>query len=75
MLKPRRLNRPAMRASTPGLFSVVIERTCLRPGQAAGGGLQVLELDQVGGAGFHGAAFPALSPTMSRAAAPAGIIG
>src|SRR3954453_16511449 len=31
MLKPRRANRPATRASTPGLFSTRIDRTCLRP--------------------------------------------
>src|SRR3954454_22897216 len=31
MLKPRRLNRPAILASTPGRFSTRIERTCLRP--------------------------------------------
>src|SRR4051812_38894711 len=31
MLKPRRLKRPATRASTPGRFSTRIERTCLRP--------------------------------------------
>src|SRR5919204_699702 len=31
MLKPRRLNRPAILASTPGLFSTRSERTCLRP--------------------------------------------
>src|SRR5665811_855834 len=31
MLKPRRENRPAIRASTPGLFSTRIERMCLRP--------------------------------------------
>src|SRR3954462_14632798 len=31
MLKPRRLNRPAIRARTPGRFSTRIERTCLRP--------------------------------------------
>src|SRR5215213_9858144 len=29
MLKPRRLNRPAIRASTPGLFSTSTERVCL----------------------------------------------
>ena len=31
MLKPRRANRPAMRVSTPDLFSTRIESTCLRP--------------------------------------------
>src|SRR3954470_16391948 len=31
MLNPRRANRPAMRVSTPGLFSTRIVRTCLRP--------------------------------------------
>src|SRR5215217_6156394 len=31
MLNPRRLNRPAIRARTPGRFSTRIERTCLRP--------------------------------------------
>src|SRR3954447_21180265 len=31
MLNPRRANRPAMRASTPGLFSTRIDRMCLRP--------------------------------------------
>src|SRR5690349_19655582 len=31
MLKPRRANSPAMRVSTPGLFSTRIERMCLRP--------------------------------------------
>src|SRR5215217_4223975 len=31
MLKPRRLNSPAIRARTPGRFSTRIERTCLRP--------------------------------------------
>ena len=31
MLKPRRANRPAIRVSTPGLFSTRIERMCLRP--------------------------------------------
>src|SRR6266511_5876314 len=31
MLKPRRLKRPAIRARTPGRFSTMIERTCLRP--------------------------------------------
>src|SRR5215211_106416 len=31
MLKPRRLNSPATRARTPGLFSTVSERMCLRP--------------------------------------------
>ena len=31
MLKPRRANSPAMRASTPGLFSTRIDRMCLRP--------------------------------------------
>src|SRR5688572_7628904 len=29
MLKPRRLNRPAIRARTPGLFSTRTERVCL----------------------------------------------
>ncbi len=67
MLKPRRLNSPAMRARTPGRFSTMSERMCLRP-VSARDGLEVLELDQIGGAGFH-------QPTMSLAAAPAGIIG
>src|SRR5688572_15979919 len=31
MLKPRRLKRPAIRASTPGWFSTWSERMCLRP--------------------------------------------
>src|SRR3954454_14935641 len=31
MLNPRRANRPAIRVSTPGLFSTRIERMCLRP--------------------------------------------
>src|SRR3954453_16266811 len=31
MLNPRRLNRPAILARTPGRFSTKIERTCLRP--------------------------------------------
>src|SRR3954449_4694945 len=31
MLNPRRANKPAMRVSTPGLFSTRIDRTCLRP--------------------------------------------
>jgi hypothetical protein len=40
----------------------------LAAGERAGGGIEVLELDQIGRPGFH-------QPTMSRAAAPAGIIG
>src|ERR1700716_952931 len=31
MLKPRLANSPAMRVSTPDLFSTRIESTCLRP--------------------------------------------
>src|SRR3954447_20270351 len=31
MLNPRRANSPAMRVSTPGLFSTRMVRTCLRP--------------------------------------------
>src|SRR5271167_2576763 len=31
MLKPRRANSPAMRVSTPDLFSTRIDSTCLRP--------------------------------------------
>ena len=69
MLKPRRANRPAIRARTPGLFSTRIERMCLRPVELPAG-LEVLEAEQV-------RVVPARShqPTMSRAAAPAGIIG
>ena len=43
MLKPRRANRPAMRVSTPGLFSTSTDSTCLRPGVDVARGLEVLE--------------------------------
>ena len=68
MLKPRRLNRPAIRARTPGWFSTSSERMCLRP-VSWRLGLEVLEADDVLGSRL------AHQPTMSRAAAPAGIIG
>ncbi len=73
MLNPRRLNRPAIRARTPGLFSTSSDRTCFRP-VSARERLEVLELDQLRSSGFHLAASER-QPTMSRAAAPAGIIG
>ena len=53
MLKPRRLNR---------------REDVLASGERAGGGVEILELDQIWSPGFH-------QPTMSRAADPAGIIG
>ena len=73
MLKPRREKRPAMRASTPGLFSTWIERMCLRP-LSWPGHVQVLELDQLRGPGLHQRTALGAS-TMSRAAWPGGIIG
>ena len=69
MLNPRRANSPAIRARTPGLFSTSSERMCLRPVRPLPT-CEVLELDQLWCAGFHRP-----YPTMSRAAAPAGIIG
>ena len=69
MLKPRRLNRPAIRARTPGRFSTSSERMCLRP-VSWRAGLEVLELAPV--SWVPGSP---TQPTMSRAAAPAGIIG
>ena len=43
MLNPRRANRPAMRVSTPGLFSTSTDSTCLRPVWMLPGGLEILE--------------------------------
>ena len=70
MLNPRRANRPAMRVSTPGLFSTRIESTCLRPvcRPPAASRSARLRTSLVPGS-------PTAQPTMSRAAWPAGIIG
>ena len=70
MLNPRRANRPAMRVSTPGLFSTRIERMCLRPvrtpADASSSSSERISL--VAGS-------PMTQPTISRAAAPGAIIG
>ena len=70
MLKPRRANSPAMRASTPGLFSARIDSTCLRPvrpppltSRSSRTSTSLVPGSPIG------------QPTMSRAAWPAGIIG
>ena len=70
MLKPRRANSPAMRVSTPGLFSTRIERMCLRPVwmPPAASRSARFRTSLVPGS-------PTAQPTMSRAAWPAGIIG
>ena len=70
MLKPRRANRPAIRVSTPGLFSTSTDSTCLRPVWMlpAASRSSRLRTSFVPGS-------PIDQPTMSRAAAPAGIIG
>ncbi len=60
-----------MRASTPGLFSDQHREDVLAARVDPAAGLEVLEVEDFLGAGLtHG-----LSPTMSRAAWPAGIIG
>ena len=54
MLNPRRANSPAIRASTPGLFSLRIDRTCLRPVLTPAGDLEVVEVqDLLGGRLAH----------------------
>ena len=74
MLKPRRLKRPAIRARTPGRFSTRIERTCLRPVSAPAAASRSSSLIR-SGVPASMLSSPDRQPTMSRAAAPAGIIG
>jgi hypothetical protein len=71
MLNPRRENRPAIRASTPGLFSTSNDRMCLRPVwiPPAASRSARLRISRVPGSPME------RYPTISRAGWPAGIIG
>jgi hypothetical protein len=70
MLNPRRANRPAMRVSTPGLFSTRMVRTCLRPDR-----IWPLASRSSSESSSLVPGSPIAQPTISRAAAPGAIIG
>ena len=63
-------NSPAILVRTPGLFSTRIERMCLRPVRTPA---DASSSSRVSGSLVPGSPTP--QPTISRAAAPAGIIG